>query len=35
MQYINYYEEFGHHTGYGLEEQDNYNKIVSEPQEDK
>lgn len=29
MEYVNVYVEYGHRTGYGLEEQENYNKVVS------
>lgn len=29
MEYVNVYVEYGHRTGYGSEEQENYNKVVS------
>lgn len=32
MSFINYYEVLGHQTSYGLEEQENYNIVVSEPE---
>lgn len=28
-QYVNFYEVAGHYTPYGVEEQENYNKVVT------
>ena len=32
MSFINCYEMLGHQTSYGLEEQENYNTVISEPE---
>lgn len=33
MKYLNVYVEYGHQTNYGLEEQENYNKVISEKED--
>lgn len=32
MSFINYYKVLDHQTSYGLEEQENYNTVISEPE---